>query len=267
MKHGITQLLQDSGSTTPPKEHLEDEVVTQKLEKNSDEKQKPELETKQEVETPEEVNPEKAREDLEKYIKELRAEAAKARVEKKEIKAESDARLEQLQKELEAAKEAEKELARIRKEQDERKKSTEEKLTARELELRQKEEEVSEIKAKMQQTELRLQEFLKQQEEEKRIKEQVYSERVEEEIAKLPEDKQKFARTIVKGAGNLEEGLMALLEAKRENLFGVKKVEVAHSIPKEEVKQKENVINNNKLKIKHGLASKTSNMKPGAKLI
>lgn len=101
--------------------------------------------------------------------------------------------------------------------------------------------------------------------EDKRIKEGVILKRFDDELKSIPEDKQKFARNMFKGADTLEEGYFAVLEAKREGLFGKKKVEVVHKTMnadtakiqtdnnKQPLKSRDKIRNGLRAKLKDGL--------------
>lgn len=107
--------------------------------------------------------------------------------------------------------------------------------------------------------------------EERELREAAVNARFKEELKSIPEDKQKFAQSIFKGAeGEIQDKLYAFLEAKREGLFGKKQVQVLHKPSAQQTTQKDN--NNqekltSKQKIRSGLAkSLMGGLQPGKNL-
>lgn len=211
-------------------------------------------------------------ESMQDEIKKLREENAKKRIETKTAHDLASKMIEEKTKEFEAKS---KELDEKAKKYDEierlktdSSKSAEEKLNAKELEVRQLSETVDAERKSKSEAERKLNEFLDEQRNEKEIKTKVLQSRIDDIIKTIPEDKKKFATALVNGFEDKQEGLMSLLEAKQSNLFGTKKVEVAHVTPKGNTSSTINSDNlNYKQKMKRGLADIRGNQKPGSKLV
>ena len=226
---------------------------------------------------PEDLEAEKQRsiESLDDEIKKLRQENAKRRLEAKTAEEIAAKLVEDKTKEFEARMQELADKAKrfdeIEKAKADQSKSTEEKLTARELELKELQESMqAERKAKAE-AESKLKQIMEEKAREEEIRNQVIQARIDEIMKDIPEDKKKFATGLVNGASDKQDAYVTLLEAKQQGMFGAKKVEVAHFVPKNdsspEKKSSDNL--NYKQKMKNGLADirKSGSVAPGAKLI
>ena len=130
-----------------------------------------------------------------------------------------------------SAEEAKKKLEALEADQADKKRGLEEKLAHREgklvelettyeVKLREKEQELSSYKAKAAMYEA-----------EQAAREQVYAERIKEEMSSIPEELKPFAERMVKGFDSTAEAWTALSEAKMKGMFGEKKIVVNHSVP------------------------------------
>lgn len=107
--------------------------------------------------------------------------------------------------------------------------------------------------------------------EEKKLRSQAIQSRFDEELKSIPEDKQKFAKSMFKGHEDAQEGLFAFLEAKREGLFGKKQIQVIHKPTNTQSTEKQQSNNQEKItskqKIRSGLSKSLSGgLQPGQNL-
>ncbi len=170
-----------------------------------------------------------------KEVKKLREENKAYRLkyqqEVEKLSLESDARLEQQKREVEALRLAKQELDRIKAEQEDKKRDLSEKLAHRETRLAEMQ---STIEAKEQEWSRKLSEqesVVRQYRAEREAEAQVYRSKVDEELSKIPVKFQDYAKLLVKGAGDSREALVALSEAKLKGMFDDKTVIVNHSVP------------------------------------
>jgi chromosome segregation ATPase len=171
-----------------------------------------------------------------KEVKKLREENKTYRLKYQEqienLKHETEARLKQKEEEMKSLLQAQQELAKIKSEQEDKKRSLEEKLAHRESK-------VSELQAVMDAKEREYQRRMAELESiastykaKEEAEKQIYVSRIQEEVDKIPEKYKEIASMIVKGAGDdPRDGLLALNEAKLKGLFEDKTVVVNHSVP------------------------------------
>jgi vacuolar-type H+-ATPase subunit I/STV1 len=170
-----------------------------------------------------------------KEVKKLREENKTTRLKYEEslekLKAETEARLQVREKELEKFIQAQQELEDLKAKEADKKRDITEKLAHREAVL-------AEMKAKAEATERVWQEKLSRMENQLRMYEaeaeaqqQVYTTRLEEELKAVPEKFKGVASLLVKGAGDPRDALIALNEAKLQGVFEDKTVVVNHSVP------------------------------------
>lgn len=171
-----------------------------------------------------------------KEVKKLRDENKTYRLKYQEqiesLKMETEARLQAKEDELKTAMEAQKELSKIKAEQEDKKRSLEEKLAHREAKAAElqaiMEAKENEYRRRMSELEATASTYKAREEAEK----QIYVQRISEEIDKIPEKYREIANMIVKGAGDdPRDGLLALNEAKLRNIFEDKTVVVSHQVP------------------------------------
>jgi DNA repair exonuclease SbcCD ATPase subunit len=171
-----------------------------------------------------------------KEVKKLREENKTYRLKYQEqiesLKMETEARMQAKEDELKSAMEAQKELSKIKAEQEDKKRSLEEKLAHREAKAAElqavMDAKENEYRRKMSELEAMAHTYKAKEAAEK----QIYVQRISEEIDKIPEKYREIANMIVKGAGeDPRDGLLALNEAKLRNIFEDKTVVVNHSVP------------------------------------
>jgi DNA repair exonuclease SbcCD ATPase subunit len=170
-----------------------------------------------------------------KEVKKLREENKAYRLkyqqEVEKLSSESDARLEQQRREVEALKLAKQELDKIKAEQEDKKRDLSEKLAHRESRLAELQA-IAEAKEQEWSRKLSEQEsIVRQYRAEREAEAQVYQSKVDEELSKIPVKFQDYAKLLVKGAGDSREALVALSEAKLKGMFDDKTVIVNHSVP------------------------------------
>lgn len=171
-----------------------------------------------------------------KEVKKLRDENKTYRLKYQEqiekLKQEADLRLQAKEEEMKSLLEAQKELARIKSEQEDKKRSLEEKLAHRESKVTElqgvMDAKEKEYQRKMAELEAIAHTYKAKEEAEK----QIYTQRISEELNKIPEKYREIANMIVKGAGeDPRDGLLALNEASLKGVFEDKTVVVNHSVP------------------------------------
>lgn len=170
-----------------------------------------------------------------KEIKKLREENKAYRLKYQEqidkLSQESESKLQQVREEMQPLAAAQKELERIKAEQEDKKRDLAEKLAHREAKVAEIQA-LSEVKEREYQRQLaerdaKLSSFLADVEAQK----QIYQNRIQEELSKIPEQFQDLARYIVKGADDSREALTIIQEAKLKGMFEDKTVVVNHSVP------------------------------------
>lgn len=130
-----------------------------------------------------------------------------------------------------SAEEAQKKLEALEATAEDKKRSLEDKLAHREArlaeteavyaqKLKEKEEELNKIRSQAAAYEA-----------EQAARQQVYKDRIKEEMAGVPEEYKQFAERMVKGFDDPSEAWTALSEAKMKGMFGEKKIVVNHSVP------------------------------------
>lgn len=170
-----------------------------------------------------------------KEIKKLREENKAYRIKYQEqidrLNTEGEQRLQKIRDEMQPLVASQKELERIKAEQEDKKRDLAEKLAHREAKVAEiqtlaeaKEREYQRVIAEK---DAKLSTFLADIEATK----QVYQNRIQEELSKIPEKYQDLAKYIVKGADDSREALTAIQEAKLKGMFEDKTVVVNHSVP------------------------------------
>lgn len=282
-KNAMEQLLKDSGSISEPESKAKQEVAEEPTVEASATEEASTIEVNAE-ETPEssqqgadpvndaESLKKRALDSLQDEIKKLRKESAARRNENKVLKEQAaelfEAERKAMQKKIvELEKKAN---VAAEKSKDEAKEEGQAVDTAKiDLILAEKQKELEKQQKRAEKYETQLKEIEEAKKEEDRIRKEAVELKVSELLTEIPEEKRKFASSIVKGHEDPQEGYLALLEAKQEGLFGVKKVEVAHQVPKNpEPSKEENKLVNNRTRISKGLKSITSGgVAPGQRII
>lgn len=170
-----------------------------------------------------------------KEIKKLREENKATRIKYSEavdhLKKESDTRITAKEQELHDLVQAKNELEELKAKEEDRKRDLSEKLAHRERLLTETKSRM-EVEKKAYEDELRrMQAEVQQFRAEQEAQMEIHKQRLETEIASVPEKFKDIATYIVKGAGDPRDALVALNEAKLKGLFEDKKVVVSHSVP------------------------------------
>lgn len=213
----------DSATATPSQSSADTKSASSKNESSGSEPV---------VEDPESWSKESAFKEVKKLREENKTYRLKYQEQIENLKMETEARLKAKEEEMKNLVEAQKELARIKSEQEDKKRSLEEKLAHRESK-------VSELQAVMDAKEREYQRRMAELEAvastykaKEEAEKQIYVSRIQEEVDKIPEKYKEIASMIVKGAGDdPRDGLLALNEAKLKGLFEDKTVVVNHSVP------------------------------------
>jgi DNA repair exonuclease SbcCD ATPase subunit len=170
-----------------------------------------------------------------KEVKKVRDEAKTTRIKYQEMVKQKE---EELQKQLEAEKEKHKEALEAKRKLEELERKEADKKRTLEEKVQHRDKEVADAQARAEAIERTMKQQLEAAE--NRIKElsalqeaqmQGYKNRLDEELAKISEDKREIANLIVKGAGDSRDALIAINEAKLKGIFEDKKVVVNHSVP------------------------------------
>lgn len=147
------------------------------------------------------------------------------------IQKETEEKISKIQQEAESASAAKKELEALKAEEEDKKRTIAEKLADRENKLAQLEATFDQkLKEKEREAEAYKSKALQYQAEQE-ARQQVYKERIKEELDKIPEDLRSFAEKMVKGYEDPHEAWLAISEAQQKGLFGEKKIVVNHSVP------------------------------------
>jgi len=175
----------------------------------------------------------------EQIVKEMQArgqEAAKNRVEKKEIerqlREEYEKHLKSLEEKFSPFVEKANELKKMQDKELDRKRSLEEKLAAREVKIEELLSEKNQVETSLKNEKIELQSQLEKKVADLNAYESYWKEQLEKELALVPQQHKKLADLIVKGAGSdVREALEAIRQAKTDNVFGTKKVTVYNATP------------------------------------
>lgn len=170
-----------------------------------------------------------------KEIKKLREENKQYRLKYSEqldkLKQEADARLAQKEEEARALAEKARELDRIKEEQEDKKRDLAERLAVRESKLSEMQTLMKVREEELQKKLAEKEKILSQFEADRAAESQVYQNRLDEELVKIPEKYRELANLLVKGSGDPRDALVALNEAKLKGMFEDKTVVVNHQVP------------------------------------
>lgn len=144
---------------------------------------------------------------------------------------EKEEEISKIKEKAKTAEEAQKKLEALEASAEDKKRSLEDKLAHREgrlaevetvyaQKLREKEEELAQVRQKAAAYEAQ-----------QAAQQQVYKDRIKEEMAGIPDEFKQFADRMVKGFDDPAEAWTALSEAKMKGMFGEKKVVVNHAVP------------------------------------
>jgi chromosome segregation ATPase len=183
------------------------------------------------VKNPEEWSKDSALKEVVKLREENKAYRTKFQEQLDKLAKEKEEAIAKVREEAQTALEAKKKLEAIEADQADKKRSIEEKLANREArlvevenvykrELEEKEKLLASYKSKATQYEA-----------EQEARQQVYRDKIKEELGKIPEEFRSFADKMVKGYEDPHEAWLSLSEAQRMGMFGEKKIVVNHSVP------------------------------------
>jgi DNA repair exonuclease SbcCD ATPase subunit len=170
-----------------------------------------------------------------KEVKKTREEAKAYRIKYQELAKQKDeelqAQLAEKESKYQEAMEAAKRLKDMEAKEADKKRTLEERLAHREKSLAEYESRMEAIekdyKSQIESAQVKIQELMAERE----AQLSVYKERLEEMLAKVPDDKREIAELIVRGAGDARDALLALNTAKLKGVFEDKKVVVNHAVP------------------------------------
>lgn len=183
------------------------------------------------VKDPDSWSKESALQEVTKLREENKAVRTKFQEQLVKVEEEKQVEIAKIKEQAAKAAVAEKELEALKAAAEDKKRSIEEKLADREAkltrtdleykkQLEDKEKELQSIRAKASAYEA-----------EEAARQQIYKERIKEELAKIPDEFKEYAEKMVKGVDNAQEAWLTISEASRKGLFGEKKVVVNHQVP------------------------------------
>ena len=168
-------------------------------------------------------------------LKEARAESAKRRVEAKDLeqrlKSDYDQKVKQIEEKFTPLLQKAEELDKVKAAEADRKRTLEDKVAHRETLIAQRDEELKAIREEAQAIKVELEGKVQQLKANLEAHESFYTEQLDKEKAEIPKKYQDLVETMIKGANDSKHALELIRTAKRENLFGEKKVFVNHSVP------------------------------------
>lgn len=175
------------------------------------------------------------KEQLADALKETRAEAAKRRVELKDtqeqLQKDYEAKIKSIEEKFTPLIDKAKKLEKLEAEQEDKKRTLEDKLSHREQLIAQRDEELKALREEIQKSKVDSENRIEQLKANLEAHESFYKDQLEKEKSEIPKKFQDIVETMVKGANDSKHALELIRAAKRENLFGEKKVVVNHSVP------------------------------------
>lgn len=219
LKRGDNLLSRASGSTT---EEVKTEVSTETQVTDPNPKM---------VKNPDDWSKESALSEVIKLREENKLSRVKFQESLDKLNKEKEEQIARIKEEAKSANEAKKKLEALEAEAADKKRSLEDKLAHREArlaeteatftqKLKEKDEELAKVRSQAAAYEA-----------EQAARQQVYKDRIKEEMAGIPEEYKQFAERMVKGFDDPSEAWTALSEAKMKGMFGEKKIVVNHSVP------------------------------------
>lgn len=223
LKQASTKVT-DSMSAASGQSSADNKSASSKIESSGSEKEV--------VDDPESWSKESAFKEVKKLREENKTYRLKYQEQIENLKVETETRLKQKEEEMKSLVEAQKELARIKSEQEDKKRSLEEKLAHRESKVSELQSVMDAKERDYQRRMAELEAIAQTYQAKEAAEKQIYVSRIQEEVDKIPEKYKEIAGMIVKGAGDdPRDGLLALNEAKLKGLFEDKTVVVNHSVP------------------------------------
>lgn len=176
-----------------------------------------------------------SKEDALEELKKARAEAAKRRVENKDLEEQFQQKLQdelgKLEEKMAPLAEKAEKLDELKAKEEDRKRSLEDKVAHRDKLVQQAQEEITALRAERDEEKQELSNKINKLQSVVEAHETFYKEQLDKELAEVPAKFKNLADMIVKGAEDIKSALNAIRDAKKENLFGAKKVVVNHSVP------------------------------------
>jgi hypothetical protein len=183
------------------------------------------------VKNPDDWSKDSALKEVTKLREENKAYRVKHQEQLDRLQKEKEAEIAKIRQEAQSANDAKKKLEALEAAAEDKKRTLEEKLANREArivetetvlhqKLKEKEAEVETYRTKALQYEA-----------EQAARQQVFKDRIKEEMAAIPEEFKPLAELMVKGAEDSSQAWTALSEAKMKGMFGEKKVVINHSVP------------------------------------
>jgi DNA repair exonuclease SbcCD ATPase subunit len=175
------------------------------------------------------------KEQLAEALKETRQEAAKRRVEAKDMEERLQTEYEEKIKSIEEKfspliKKADR-LEKLEQEEADKKRTLEDKVAHREQLVAQRDEELASLREELQNGRLEAEKRVAQLKADLDVHESYYKDQLDKAKAEVPKKYQDIVDTIIKGANDTKHALDLVRSAQKENLFGDKKVFVNHSVP------------------------------------
>lgn len=183
------------------------------------------------VRNPDTWTKESALKEVKKAREEAKAHRLKYQEMVKDIENQTKEKLAEQEAKYKEALKAKKKLEEMEKQEADKKRSLEEKVQHRDKELADAQARVDAIEQTYKEQLEAAQSQIKELTAEREAQMKVYQEKLDEELASIPEEKKDIASLLVKGAGDARDALIALNEAKLKGVFEDKKVVVSHQVP------------------------------------
>lgn len=183
------------------------------------------------VKDPDDWSKESALKEVTKLREENKAQRLKYQEKLEEFKNDLMEKQSSRDEEFEKLKKAQDELNKIKADEEDKKRSLEDKVQHRESRIAQLEAAIEAMKTEK---ELEVQSFKEQLsmfQAQEDARKQVYQDKLDKELSTIPEKFKETAELIAKGAGDASQALVALNEARLKGLFEDKTVVVNHSVP------------------------------------
>lgn len=183
------------------------------------------------VKDPDDWSKESALKEVTKLREENKAQRLKYQEKLEEFKNDLMEKQSSRDEEFEKLKKAQDELNKIKADEEDKKRSLEDKVQHRESRIAQLEASIEAMKTEK---ELEVQSFKEQLsmfQAQEDARKQVYQDKLDKELSTIPEKFKETAELIARGAGDASQALVALNEARLKGLFEDKTVVVNHSVP------------------------------------
>ena len=183
------------------------------------------------VQDPDSWTKESAFKEIKKLREENKSYREKYQSKLEELRVQSDQKLEQQKTEMADLVKAKQELDKMKEQEADKKRGLEEKLQHREQRIAEMEAKLAATQAQYEQSLEQTKAKLSEYEAAREAQNEINQEKVNKFVSELPEKYKIIADTLVKGAGDPQDALVLLNEAKLSGVFDEKQIVVNHSTP------------------------------------